>query len=53
VGFFSHACQGEAYVSEEYISVATNNYNISVTVPFQINGAFGGLVIADININEN
>ena len=51
--YFIKACQGEAYVSEEYISVATNNYNISVTVPFQRGGIFGGLIIADININEN
>ncbi len=51
--YFLKACQGEAYVSEEYISTASNNYNISVTVPFQKDGIFGGLIIADININEN
>jgi methyl-accepting chemotaxis protein len=51
--YYLKACQGESMVSEEYISVASNNYNISVTVPFKVDGVFGGLVIADININEN
>ena len=51
--YFIKASQGESYVSEEYISAASNNYNISVTVPFQTNGIFEGLIIADININED
>jgi methyl-accepting chemotaxis protein len=51
--YYQKACQGESMVSEEYISVASNNYNISVTVPFDLDGKFAGLIIADININEN
>jgi methyl-accepting chemotaxis protein len=40
-------------VSEEYISVVSNNYNISVSMPIQKGGIFKGVVMADININEN
>lgn len=51
--YFRKAVQGEAYISEEYISVASNNYNISVAAPIMQGNTFKGLVIADININEN
>ncbi len=51
--YFTKVSQGEIYVSEEYISIATKNYNITVSVPVQRNGAFGGVVMADININED
>ena len=51
--YFIKASQGESLVSEEYISVASNNYNISVSVPVLLDNAFKGMLIADININEN
>ncbi|HOE56512.1 MAG TPA: methyl-accepting chemotaxis protein [Bacillota bacterium] len=51
--YFIRASQGETYVSEEYISVITSNYNITVSMPVQRNGVFKGVVMADININED
>ncbi|MGE5630820.1 MAG: methyl-accepting chemotaxis protein [Caulobacteraceae bacterium] len=50
--YFTKACSGETYISEEYISVVTHNYNISVSVPFEVNGVIQGVVTSDININE-
>ena len=50
--YYQKACQGESFISPEYISIASGNYNISVTAPFYSAGTFYGLVIADININE-
>jgi methyl-accepting chemotaxis protein len=51
--YFTKAALGETFVSEEYISVVSNNYNISVSMPIQKGGIFKGVVMADININEN
>lgn len=51
--YFIKASQGESYVSEEYISIITNNYNISVSMPINFDGVFRGVITADININEN
>jgi len=51
--YFTYASQGKTYVSDEYISVASNNYNISVSMPVYSNGTFFGVIDADININEN
>jgi methyl-accepting chemotaxis protein len=51
--YFIKASQGENYVSEEYISVITHNYNISVSMPILLGGVFRGIITADININEN
>jgi len=51
--YYLNASQGKAYVSEEYISLASSNYNISVAVPVMSDGVFKGIVMADININEN
>ncbi len=50
--YFTRASRGETYVSEEYISVITNNYNITVSMPVQRDGALKGVIMADININE-
>jgi methyl-accepting chemotaxis protein len=50
--YFTRASQGETYISEEYISVVTSNYNITVSMPFQQNGVLKGVLMADININE-
>jgi methyl-accepting chemotaxis protein len=51
--YFIRAFQGETYISEEYISVVTNNYNITVSMPVQKGGTIRGVLMADININEN
>ncbi len=51
--YFIHASRGGEFVSEEYISVATGNYNISVAVPVLSGGTVKGIIMADININEN
>lgn len=51
--YFTRAAQGENFISEEYISVITHNYNISVSMPVQRAGVFKGVITADININEN
>lgn len=51
--YFIKASQGENYVSEAYISVVSNNYNISVSMPILKDGVFKGIITADININEN
>jgi methyl-accepting chemotaxis protein len=50
--YYQKACRGESYISPEYISTASGNYNISVTAPLYSGGTFSGLVIADINLNE-
>jgi len=51
--YFTNAMQGKTYVSKEYISCASGNYNISVSMPIIVNGEFKGVINADININEN
>lgn len=51
--YYIEASKGQEYVSEEYISTATGNYNISVSMPVLTAGAVGGIIMADININEN
>lgn len=51
--YFIRASQGEEFVSEEYISVASGNYNISVSIPVLSDGLVNGIIMADININEN
>jgi len=50
--YFIEASKGEVYVSEEYISTATNNYNISVCAPIKDGEVIKGMILADININE-
>jgi methyl-accepting chemotaxis protein len=51
--YFIEASQGRTYISKEYISVASSNYTISVSMPVFQNGEFKGVINADININEN
>jgi len=50
--YYVKASQGEEYISEEYISVASGNYNISVSMPVLSGGTISGIIMADININE-
>lgn len=51
--FFQKAIKGEIFVSKEYISILTNHYNITVSVPVYEEGSVKGVIIADINLNEN
>ncbi len=51
--YFTNAMKGNTYVSKEYISCASGNYNISVSTPIIVNGELKGVINADININEN
>lgn len=51
--YYIQASQGKEFVSEEYISTASGNYNISVSMPIMSNGMVNGIIMADININEN
>ena len=51
--FFQRAIKGETFVSKEYISILTNNYNITVSMPIYEEGIIKGVILADINLNEN
>ena len=51
--FFQRAIKGETFVSKEYISILTNNYNITVSMPIYEEGIIKGALIVDINLNEN
>ncbi len=51
--YFVNAMKGETFISKEYVSSFTNNYNISVSVPLYKNGIIAGVILADINVNEN
>jgi methyl-accepting chemotaxis protein len=51
--YFTNAMQGQTYISKEYISCATGNYNITVAMPITSEGTIMGVLMADININEN
>jgi methyl-accepting chemotaxis protein len=50
--YYKEAIQGKPYVSKEYISTITNNYNITVSMPVYKNGVIDGIVFADINLND-
>lgn len=51
--YFQKAISGETFVSKEYISILTNNYNITVSTPVYEGGKIAGILMADININED
>ncbi len=51
--YFTRAKEGKTYVSEAYISVASGNYNISVSTPIYSEEEFYGVINADINIIED
>ncbi|HOE57521.1 MAG TPA: methyl-accepting chemotaxis protein [Bacillota bacterium] len=51
--YYTVASQGKTFVSDEYISAASGNYNISVSMPVYSNSILFGVINADININEN
>ncbi|MCQ1528977.1 methyl-accepting chemotaxis protein [Lutispora saccharofermentans] len=50
--FFQRAMAGETYVSKEYISILTNHYNITISIPLYEGGTVQGVLLADINLNE-
>ena len=51
--YFINAIKGDVFVSKEYVSSYTNNYNISVAVPLYSAGQIAGVLLADINLSEN
>ncbi len=51
--YFQTAIKGETFVSKEYISSFTNHYNISVVMPLYEKGQISGVILADINLNED
>lgn len=51
--FFQKAMAGETYISKEYISILTNHYNITISTPIYEGDIIKGVLIADINLNEN
>ena len=50
--YYQEAIQGKQFISEEYISIITGNYNITVSMPVYKNGSISGIVFADINLND-
>ncbi len=50
--YFKNAIKGNTFVSKEYVSSQTNNYNITVATPLYEMGQIVGIVMADINISE-
>lgn len=51
--YFLKAISGEVFISGEYISTFSGNYNITICSPIVKNGIVEGALLADININEN
>lgn len=51
--YFLKAISGETFISDEYISTFSSNYNITIAAPIFKSGNIQGAVLADININEN
>jgi len=51
--YFQKAISGETFVSKEYISILTKNYNITVSTPVYEDDKIVGILMADININED
>ncbi|MCK9217889.1 MAG: methyl-accepting chemotaxis protein, partial [Firmicutes bacterium] len=50
--YYQEAIKGKLFVSKEYISIITGNYNITVSIPIYRNGKTAGIVFADINLND-
>lgn len=51
--YFQKAISGETFVSKEYISTLTNNYNITISMPLYENGRIEGVILTDINLNQD
>ena len=51
--YFIKAIAGETFVSKEYISTLTNHYNITIAMPIYENNSIAGIILADINLNQN
>lgn len=50
--YFLKAMSGETFISKEYISTFSNNYNITIATPIFENNKAVGAVLADINLNQ-
>ncbi|HDQ93196.1 MAG TPA: Cache sensor-containing methyl-accepting chemotaxis sensory transducer, partial [Synergistetes bacterium] len=44
--YFQRAIAGETYTSEEYISLFSSNYNITIATPIHENHGAGGIILA-------
>jgi len=51
--YFQKAIAGETYSTGEYISLFSNNYNITIATPIYQNHVVGGIILADISLKEN
>lgn len=51
--YFIKAITGETFVSKQYISTLTNHYNITIAMPVYEKNAIAGIVLADINLNQD
>ncbi len=51
--YYQKAISGEIFISKEYISTLTNHYNITISMPVYENDRIAGVVLADINLNQN
>ncbi|SCY61036.1 methyl-accepting chemotaxis protein [Alkaliphilus peptidifermentans] len=51
--YFLKAISGETFISKEYISTFTNNYNITIAVPIFKGQVTIGVILADVNLNES
>ena len=51
--YFQKAITGETYTGKEYVSILTGNYNIAVSTPVFEGNEIKGILMADINLNEN
>ena len=50
--YFHAGMRGESYISREYISKSSGNYNITLSVPVYDRRTIIGVLMADIDINE-
>lgn len=51
--YFQEAMKGKTFITDEYISTFTSNFNITIAAPIIKNGKVEGVILGDININED
>ena len=51
--YFKDAMSGKTFVSKEYISTLSNNYNITISMPLYENGRIEGVILPDINLSQD
>ncbi|MCT4663399.1 MAG: methyl-accepting chemotaxis protein [Tissierellales bacterium] len=50
--FFAPAMSGETFVSAPYISIVSNQYNLSISMPIENNGRICGVLVGNIGLEE-